>query len=433
MNIIINDENKQPQLEEKIILKKTDILSELAVPNKIQSLNLDRDVNIGLDLLANTEKHIPNISSPTVEVKLPSASIINSMPENRSDIMPVNRSDIMPDIMPKLLDNNILSPNKVWSDVNTNNVVLNNIDSNKYKSVKPNLSNIEIDLEPPIIVKKPIQSPSRIKLQTPKEEFKVKKPLSPIKQPDPSSKEIYFKKVELLQKMNKIKRMGFVVPELSANDDYDTIKIEYDKIKKMKDSENSIKFSRKMLLAIVTAIEFLNNKFDPFDLELNGWSESVNENVDDYDDIFEMLADKYKGTSNMAPELKLLLMLGGSGFMFHLSNSMFKKMQNPDSMLNGMMGNLMGGLAGGGSGGGGSNTNPMESMMGAMMGGGGSNNGGSNNKSSGPRTNRKEMSGPSGVDDILQHLQARTTDNKKEPSVSSHSRKNKSKGVSITL
>jgi hypothetical protein len=83
-----------------------------------------------------------------------------------------------------------------------------------------------------------------------------------------------------------------------------------------------------MLLGCITGLEFMNNKFDPFDLELDGWSESINENVDDYDDIFEELAEKYKGSSNMAPELKLLLMVGGSGFMFHLSNSMFKKMQN---------------------------------------------------------------------------------------------------------
>ena len=43
----------------------------------------------------------------------------------------------------------------------------------------------------------------------------------------------------------------------------------------------------------------------------------------------------------MAPELKLLLMLGGSAFMFHLTNTMFKSSipgmddilkQNPDLM-----------------------------------------------------------------------------------------------------
>ena len=389
----------------------------------------NRDVNIGLDLLVNTDKHVQPVESPKLEVKIPSASIIN-------DNSKINFNNT-----------EILSPNKVWSDINSNiqlpNSIINNNNNNNISNnnnnnisnnnnnniSNNNISNIEIDIEPRIDIEPIIdiernsninnvlkntdnyKSSNNINI----EEIKVNKPLSPkINNPEPSEKEIYFKKIELLQRINKIKKMGYVVPELSPNDSYDTIKIEFEKLKKIKESENSIKFSRKMLLAIVTAVEFLNNKFDPFDLELNGWSESVNENVDDYDDIFEALSEKYKGTSNMSPELKLLLMLGGSGFMFHLSNSMFKKMQNPDSMINGMMGNLMGGLNQ-------NAPNDMGDIMGMM------------NQTKEKPSTRKEMSGPSGVDDILNHLQSRSNTSKNTPSNNSRSRKNKSKGVSLNL
>ena len=47
--------------------------------------------------------------------------------------------------------------------------------------------------------------------------------------------------------------------------------------------DQSIKFQRRMLVACVSGIEFLNKKFDPFDLELDGWSENVMENQEDYD------------------------------------------------------------------------------------------------------------------------------------------------------
>ena len=40
-------------------------------------------------------------------------------------------------------------------------------------------------------------------------------------------------------------------------------------------------------MAFVTALEFLNNRFDPFDLKLDGWSENVHEGINEYDDIFE--------------------------------------------------------------------------------------------------------------------------------------------------
>ena len=96
--------------------------------------------------------------------------------------------------------------------------------------------------------------------------------------------------------------------------------------------DQSVKFQRKMLVAFITAIEFLNNKFDNLDLKLDGWSESIHENINDYDDVFEELHEKYKGSSQMAPELKLLLMVGGSGFMFHLTNTMFKSSLPGDVM-----------------------------------------------------------------------------------------------------
>ena len=79
-----------------------------------------------------------------------------------------------------------------------------------------------------------------------------------------------------------------------------------------------------MLVACVSGVEFLNKKFDPFDLELDGWSENVMENQEDYDTVFEELFQKYRSKVNVAPEIKLMFMIGGSAMMFHLSKSMFK-------------------------------------------------------------------------------------------------------------
>ena len=67
-----------------------------------------------------------------------------------------------------------------------------------------------------------------------------------------------------------------------------------------------------MLMAAVSGLEFLNSKFDPFDLKLDGWAEAVNENLEEYDDVFGELHDKYSSKAKMAPEIKLLFMLGGS-------------------------------------------------------------------------------------------------------------------------
>ena len=149
-------------------------------------------------------------------------------------------------------------------------------------------------------------------------------------------------KAKLLNKFDKLRRMGINIPyDFNFSSDLSTMEHEYNKIKSQREMENSIKFQRKMLMACITGIEFLNNRFDPFDVKLNGWSESIHENINDYNEVFEELHEKYHTKTQMAPELKLLFMVGGSAFMFHLTNSMFKSQlpglgdimkQNPDLM-----------------------------------------------------------------------------------------------------
>jgi hypothetical protein len=116
---------------------------------------------------------------------------------------------------------------------------------------------------------------------------------------------------------------------------------EYETIMEEKTKQNSVKFQGNMLMAVINGIEFLNNRFDPFDIKLDGWSEQINENITDYDEIFGELYEKYKSKATMAPELKMLFQLGGSAMMVHMTNTMFKSAmpgmddilrQNPDLM-----------------------------------------------------------------------------------------------------
>ena len=89
-----------------------------------------------------------------------------------------------------------------------------------------------------------------------------------------------------------------------------------------------------MLMAVVSGSEFLNKRYDPFGVELNGWSETVMENVNDgdYDGTFERLHDKYSGKVNTPPEIELLLSLAGSAAMFHMTSTMFKSVPNLGDM-----------------------------------------------------------------------------------------------------
>ena len=95
-------------------------------------------------------------------------------------------------------------------------------------------------------------------------------------------------------------------------------------------------------MAAVTGLEFANKKFDPVGAKLDGWSESVMDNLDDYESVFERLHEKYKTRAELPPELQLLVTLAGSAFMFHVTKSLFSSalpsgdngLQNSEIMKN---------------------------------------------------------------------------------------------------
>lgn len=138
-------------------------------------------------------------------------------------------------------------------------------------------------------------------------------------------------KKELLYQMDRLEAKGFRLPrKFTMQSDLEEIRAEYHRVVREREVDTAVRFQRKMLMGFVTGVEWLNNRFDPVNAKLDGWSETVHENLMDYDDIFEELHEKYKSTGRkMAPELRLLVSLSGSAFMFHLTNSMFKQTQLP--------------------------------------------------------------------------------------------------------
>ena len=138
-------------------------------------------------------------------------------------------------------------------------------------------------------------------------------------------------KKEILYQLSRLESKGYKIPgNFSMQTDINELRHEYDKIIRDKDIDASIRFQRKMLMAFVSGTEYLNTRYDPFSIKLEGWSEQVHENIVDYDDIFEELHHKYKAKgSKMAPELRLFISLSGSAFMFHLTSKMFKESSIP--------------------------------------------------------------------------------------------------------
>lgn len=104
-----------------------------------------------------------------------------------------------------------------------------------------------------------------------------------------------------------------------ADSPYDDIEDEYESALEDKRRKDTIKLYGTYFKTFIDSAEYLNSTFDPFDLNLDGLGEQVAENIDDYDDIFTELHEKYKGVK-LAPELALIMRIGFAAAVVNFTN-----------------------------------------------------------------------------------------------------------------
>jgi len=149
-----------------------------------------------------------------------------------------------------------------------------------------------------------------------------------------SFEEIQKRKFDLLCKFERLRDKGIKLPKtFSMSSSYEEMNHEYERLLHHRKMDNSVKMQRRMLVSFASMAEFVNNKTgNPFDVNLDGWSEHMNEEINTYDEVFEDLYEKYKESANMAPELKLVFMVASSAFWFHISNNMSKSVMGNMNM-----------------------------------------------------------------------------------------------------
>lgn len=147
--------------------------------------------------------------------------------------------------------------------------------------------------------------------------------------------EIRMKKIELLRRLSEIKTKGFqLTKDYDFNSSIEEMEYEYELLKSFADKRNGVKMYKNILLQATSVMEFLNDKYDPFDFHLSGWSEHLSVETENWDDVWEEIYEKYKGTGKkMAPEVKLLYLIIASASAFHFSKSFSSKLPGLDSVL----------------------------------------------------------------------------------------------------
>ena len=312
----------------------------------IEEISLDSNII----KLNNTQNNLPNYNSSLNSSTMKDLDLLMDPQKSRPNSPNNSPRNLSP--VPKIInprnDEIKLDNIPVFKEPSIETIKENNIEFNKPKKSVFKIPSKNLSSNKPYTIPVKVDDFESLDLNIETNLPEVKLEDSPEIKPETfktnnkTTEDIGLEKQDLLFKLKRFEMRGIPLSrKFSLNSNIEDMREEFLRIKAQRDIENSVRFQRKTMMALVSGVEFVNSKFDPFDIKLDGWSESVHENLLDYDEVFEELHDKYKTKAKIAPELKLLMMLGGSAVMFHMTNSLFKNSmpgmedilkQNPDLM-----------------------------------------------------------------------------------------------------
>jgi len=144
-----------------------------------------------------------------------------------------------------------------------------------------------------------------------------------------------FKKMEKYAELLSIKRSGITLTkDYTLHSDYEEMCFEVEYWNNYQSKKDGVDLGKNFMVNAVTALEFMNESYDPFGLKLKGWSEQMELNKDSYSSVLGELYDKYRSSGKkMEPEIKLVLMISASAASFHASKKMAESLPGLDSVL----------------------------------------------------------------------------------------------------
>ena len=127
-----------------------------------------------------------------------------------------------------------------------------------------------------------------------------------------SFEEIQTQKAYYLGEMERLVKNGVKpLTHLDMSNELSEISGEYHRMKHYYDTEIGIRRMRSMLMYSVNLLETFDNNYNLIG-DLDGFSMHTQANINEYDDVFSELYNKYKDKVTVGPELRFLIAFGGS-------------------------------------------------------------------------------------------------------------------------
>ena len=145
-----------------------------------------------------------------------------------------------------------------------------------------------------------------------------------------TKEQIQLQKLDMIRKLGELHHNGVTLSQkYTIESDLDAMKFEYELHTSIRAKQNSVNWMSSVLMNCIYGIEMLNDKYDPFSINLSGWSQQMSRDSNSYYDVFGELYEKYnKPGKSVPPEIKLLFMITGSATKFALQNAAVNAIPN---------------------------------------------------------------------------------------------------------
>ena len=98
------------------------------------------------------------------------------------------------------------------------------------------------------------------------------------------------------------------------------MKYEYKLHHDIRSKQNSVQWMSHMMIGIVKGMEIVNDNYNPFDVKLDGLSDKIGSDMHNYYAVLGDIYEKYNQPGKqMAPELRLLLMISGAALSMQVN------------------------------------------------------------------------------------------------------------------
>lgn len=140
----------------------------------------------------------------------------------------------------------------------------------------------------------------------------------------PTREELMLIKLDMLRKLGELKQCGVHLSQnYNLDSDLKMMEYEYKLHHDIRSKQNSVQWMSHMLIGVLKGTEMLNDSYNPFDIKLAGLSDKVGSDMHNYYTVLGDIYEKYnKPGKQMAPEMRLLLMISGAALSMQVNRAL---------------------------------------------------------------------------------------------------------------